>query len=179
MNIKFFETKEQYLAFRAAWKAAVNDDRAKPFFTEGATRAPGYQASIIMARTKHNGWIQAEHHILFNLVRGKEPTYGFTPVTNPSKLAGGTTPWLGYNQALLRLRYLYRNTKRVADETYDSYIERSAGWLFRGKDEEYKRESYARFIEMNMKDVNKFLEPFNGTFTVDDLLKLELPEEIK
>lgn len=177
MNIKFFETKEQYLAFRAAWRAAVNDVRAKPHFTEEAARVSGRETSIVMAKVRHDGWLHATHHILFNIARGKEPNYGFTPITNQNKLDNGSAPWLGYNQALLSLKWILRQAVN-ATESYESYIEKRAGWLMRGKNEEELRTAYAEHIKLQRRDVDKFLELFNGAFTFEDLLRIELPEPI-
>ena len=60
MTTNTFETKEQYLAFRAAWATA--------------------------AQSKE---LTAEHHILFNILCGRPIDHGFTPITKPSKLQNG------------------------------------------------------------------------------------------
>lgn len=56
-----FSTKEEYLAFRKAWAAAVNS----------------------------TAQITATHHVLYNLLRGLPHDHGFTPITNANKLANG------------------------------------------------------------------------------------------
>lgn len=156
MNIKFFETKEQYLAFRAAWRAAVNHERAK---------------------ANHDSWIHATHHILLNIVRGKEPNYGFTPITNQVKLDNGSYPWVAYNQALQSLKWIQQSAVS-ATQTYESYIEKRAGWLLKGKTEEQKHEAYVKQIAFERRCVDRLLEPFNGALTIEDLLRVELPEPI-
>ena len=70
-----FENKEQYFTFRKAWATAVNSENVKPTlekFSWGVERRPG--------------WVQAEHHILFNILRGKPYYTGFVPVTCAKKL---------------------------------------------------------------------------------------------
>lgn len=58
----FFNDKEHYLQFKAAWAKAVND--------------PDVQ-------------ITATHHLVYNLIRGYDATRGFTPITNVNKLSNG------------------------------------------------------------------------------------------
>ncbi len=58
----FFNDKEHYLQFKAAWAKAVNN--------------PDVQ-------------ITASHHLVYNLVRGYDATRGFTPITNVNKLSNG------------------------------------------------------------------------------------------
>ena len=61
MTTKYFETKEQYLAFRQAWKDAINN------------------------KTHH---MTAAHFMLYNIIRGKDPQHGFTPFQRHSKMEG-------------------------------------------------------------------------------------------
>lgn len=64
MTTQYFETKDQYLAFRAEWaKAAQN--REWPHLT-GA------------------------HHVLLNILRGHPIDRGFAPITSKTKLLNGT-----------------------------------------------------------------------------------------
>jgi len=60
--MKFFATKEDYLAFRAAW-----------------------------AKASQQGRLFASHHLMYNLIRGKNPERGFTPITKFTKLTNGHT----------------------------------------------------------------------------------------
>lgn len=80
MNKSIFETKEQYLTFRKAFAAAQNDQRAKHYFTD----------DVAAGKIKHDGWLQAEHFILLNAIRGKPFDRGFTPITNKNKI---TSNW--------------------------------------------------------------------------------------
>lgn len=60
MTTKYFETKEQFIAFRNAWAKAA---QAKS--------------------------LNAAHHVLFNILLGRPHDRGFTPITNKNKLANG------------------------------------------------------------------------------------------
>lgn len=59
MTTKYFETKDQYIAFRNAW-----------------------------AKAAQAGKIQASHMMLYNIIRGKDPQHGFTPFQRRSKFEG-------------------------------------------------------------------------------------------
>lgn len=71
-----FNTKEEYLAFRKAWATAVNNGEE----------------------------ISAEHHALYNILRGYPASRGFTPITNANKLRNGTPINNGLYYAVLLLR---------------------------------------------------------------------------
>lgn len=48
----------------------------------------------------------ATDHILYNIVRGKSLDYGFTAITNSSKLKNGSTPFQMFNEAKSVLRHM-------------------------------------------------------------------------
>jgi len=66
MTKSIFNTKEQYLSFRDAWKSAAGSDKRK------------------------SGWLHVEHHILFNILCDRPADRGFTPITSSNKLKSGT-----------------------------------------------------------------------------------------
>lgn len=70
----FFSTREAYLAFKNAWSKYVNTTR----------KVPNYM------------------FILYNILRDKEPSRGFTPISNKRKIANGHKP---YNEAFYKLRW--------------------------------------------------------------------------
>lgn len=47
--------------------------------------------------------MSGELHIAYAIARGKDPSKGFSPITNPNKLSNGCTPWQTYNAHLRRL----------------------------------------------------------------------------
>lgn len=77
MKFKLFNTKEQYLTFRTAWKAAFKSVHNKP--TKDATYG-----------NKVQGWLTSSHVIAHNLLRDKPVHHGFSPVLNQNKLINGT-----------------------------------------------------------------------------------------
>lgn len=60
MTTNTFETKEQYLAFRAAWKKAAQEKK-----------------------------LTGAHHVLLNILRSHPIERGFTPITKTTKLLNG------------------------------------------------------------------------------------------
>lgn len=144
MTKSIFETKEQYLAFRAAWKASVNDPRTKPTFTIDDSCYGGRYT----AKVKHNGWLTADYHMLFNMLRGKPYYHGFSPITSPHKLSQhGTVINKGLCDAAYRVRCIIDEAKRIV-------AGRSNGKL------------------------EEVLAPFGGTITVQQLASLEAPNHI-
>lgn len=71
-----FDSKEQYLAFKAQWAKLATDKKL---------------TSTMM--------------LFYNLVRGKRFKRGFTSVTNKIKLANGHKPEAAYSSALASVRY--------------------------------------------------------------------------
>ncbi len=61
-NDDFFESKEHYLAFRAAWSKAMNSEE------------------------KHN--LTCDHHLLYIAARKRDFLAGFSPIMRESKLRG-------------------------------------------------------------------------------------------
>jgi len=89
MTNSIFKSKEHYLAFRAAWAAAVNN--------KDKTQRP-----------------RAEHFVLYNILRGKSYDRGFTPTTNTKKLQNGAV----INQGLYYPISCYlRVIKRISEGT--------------------------------------------------------------
>jgi len=60
MTTNTFETKDQYLAFRSAWKKAAQEKK-----------------------------LTGAHHVLLNILRGHPVERGFTPITKTTKLQNG------------------------------------------------------------------------------------------
>jgi len=111
MTTKYFETKEQYFAFREAWARAVNHKKTKPWVetrTDTNARRDGsiyeYEYAIY-----HDSWITGAHMMLYNIIRGKDPQHGFKPLQRHSKIHGMGTINRGAHQAWERLTLLKRN----------------------------------------------------------------------
>jgi len=134
-----FNTKEQYLSFRAAWKSAVNSEKAKKTLKTSE-----------WGTYREDGWLDASHHILFNILRGRAADRGFTPVTNTNKLKSGTYLNHGLYFGMSSLMSLQSTAKKIVDgqKVYEGSATRLAD----------------------------FLAPFNHTVTVDMLASIELPK---
>lgn len=98
-----FETKEQYLAFRKAWAATVNDPQAKPTLEIQQVNDRG---SHYEQKHKRPGYMLPAHQLLFNILCGYKPYRGFTPITKHTKLKNQGYFNYGYFEAVTRLKSL-------------------------------------------------------------------------
>ena len=53
----------------------------------------------------HEKAVSASDMILYNIIRGKDPICGFTPITHAGKLAGGMSAWQAYHTAKTDLKW--------------------------------------------------------------------------
>lgn len=179
-----FKTKEQYQKFIAGWKTAANAEECKSkrmvcdlkqYKWDGFTpeevarleekgavmgRICGYDSRPVNytikdgAHYKTTGWLFASHHIMYNMLRGKDPKYGFAPITVASKQAAHESPWIGFVRGALHLEYVLGNIARDANNLGLGKIPRSSA-------------------------ATEFLKPFNGSITVADLMKIDKEELIQ
>ncbi len=130
-----FETKEQYLKFITAWKKAANAEECKskrvvcdhvqyywpyPGFSDeekarfkekGYTKISDWEYTIPGGgHRKEPGWLNAEHYIFYNIMRGKNPLRGFYP-KSARKIIGYGTPWISYLRALWKLESAVSDAK--------------------------------------------------------------------
>jgi len=141
-----FENKEHYLAFRKAWSNAVNSEKAKKKVVDDTS----WDDTPI--RVTKSGWIDAAHHVLYNILRNRDYDHGFTLITNRNKLLNGTSPNLGLVQAVT---FLKRNQKWIREEAIAQENGKDYSWS---------------------KNVSEFLAPFDGTVTREMIMALEIPE---
>lgn len=134
----YFKSKENYLAFKAAWANAVNDERSK------STIEKSHDSAWVK-----KGWITSAHVMLYNIIRGKDPLFGFTPYQKHSKVKGGVIN-MGATEA-------YNKLTRMKDYAF-TYAKKPDSW--------------------NGKYVKKFLEPFGDTFTAKDLASINFTPKI-
>ena len=159
---RFFQTKDQYLAFRAAFAAAQNDLRSKkgkPDPNNNGYRQPG--------------WLGAAHFMILNEIRGLPRRHGFTEITSRIKLDNGMP-------ADLHIRYAERNIIFAIIEARQVKVEKTYepnSWETKGK----SKEDIDKLIEMKTvrkqkalyDRLQKFLEPFAGTLTIADLARIK------
>lgn len=168
----YFETKEHYLAFRASWARAVNDDRRFPtlvpcdeWIKEAGHRGyMGFGAvSEGTGRERVPGWVTDAHHALYNTLRNRPTETGFSPVTKTIRLQNGAYINHGLWWAVTVLIDHITTAKQ-----YNTLLK---------KIEEFKetRPSFTRYNEKRIKRLEQFLEPFDGTVTIEMLASMLVP----
>ena len=144
IKIELFVSKEHYLSFRQGWKDFINSGKAKAEFHDHA-----YGRDRVSALT-------GTHHLLFNILTEKDLSRTF----KPSKLECKRGFWeaygelKGYGQKALDV-VLYEKGEYVKP----SYINDA---------------KYGMLMEGNRTRIEKFLEPFGNSITVEMLAKLYL-----
>ncbi len=116
MTKEYFNTKEDYLLFRTQFAAAHNHQNAKPHLEpsdEWLSSTDEFSEGTGTHRV--DGWMTATHYILLNILRGKPPKHGFTPITNSRKLKGVPDKWNGFNCGYNTLIRLSKIAKIVAE----------------------------------------------------------------
>ena len=172
-----FKSKKEYLQFISAWKLATNAEECKSKkvvcdyeeyrwcdrLTDSEREryeANGFTVSdngkTIKKKDgshcKDPGWLEAEHYLFYNMMKGRNPKHGFSPVTAKRKLEPGDTVWRGFNSAAWDLHFIVKDAKQFIEETS------------KGKNPNSGRRS---------KD---FLVPFSGGVSMADLAGVDLDE---
>jgi hypothetical protein len=180
---KFFKTKEQHLAFRKAFAAAITSPRAKK-------GKPGPYGN------KKKGWITSSHMILQNIVRGLPYSRGFTPMTKNPMIQHGADPEATLFNAKWHLSYAINNAKSYVaaipaglSHWEEPKVTKSLLDVFKRKSTIEERNvelEKARQVlivaktstrqEQHLKVVMEFLAPFEGAFTVADLAQIEVTQ---
>lgn len=157
-TIKFFETKEQYLNFRKAFSAAVNDPRAKKFRKEGYS-------------TYTKGWMTGAHFMLLNALRGLPVTRGFSPITSELKLMNGAIANQAIDANRRHLEHVVAAAKSYV-ENKPADIKDSWRWK-KGITQEdannQQRDKYRATVEA-------FTMPFAGYISIADIARVEIKE---
>lgn len=100
----FFETKEDYLKFKKQWASAVNDPKAKKELIREKT---SWGTTHVYQK---KGWLQAVHHIIYNIVRDKPLNHGFTPITNKDKIrSNSNNPDFKFDHAKYEFEYFQKS----------------------------------------------------------------------
>lgn len=161
---KFFQTKEQYLAFRAAFAAAHNDSRAK----KGKADTYG---------VKTPGWLTAAHYMILNEVRGYPRRRGFSEITNTTKLANGMLPDLHINNAERELSFIIIDARNfIKNEPMElsswEIPKKLFGIGLTDAKQKLIEEKTAKRQAKHKAKLDAFLAPFGDTFTITDLIRL-------
>ena len=183
MTKSIFETKEQYLAFRAAFAAAQNDKRAKHYFVEELTQCWDHETKKwgkMPIKTRRDGWLQAEHFIILNAIRDKPLDRGFTPITSKNKLAAfQSNPMYAFEGNLKYLKSEQEKAKLLQspyDITISPFEFREFAKLpapeLADAIEKIRRGKMDRIEQ----ELEPLLEPFAGTLTIEQFAALNLGE---
>lgn len=167
---KFFATKQDYISFRKAFAGAQNDPRSKKTLEQykgivGDGKG-GYVDGIV--KYKSPGWLSSNYYLLFNLVCNRPFYNGFTPKTKKSFTEAGGNPDQGIEAAIKDLRFFVVRAQTVLDPS-----KIKAPSYYKNKDAD---EYVARVLQEAQNSVKRFLEPLNGTITINQLANLTLPE---
>lgn len=145
-----FDSKEHYLAFRKAWAAAVNDPRAKKTLI--------YHKEWDSTELQQ-GWITSSHVVLYNLLRDKPFYNGFTPLLKKSRLQNGAYINQHLHEKALYMLHYYQQHAIKALNT------------------EPPKDKYAtKGRQFGKERCQAFLEPFNGTVSMEMLAALFVPK---
>jgi len=165
MTKSIFETKQQYKTFRAAFAAAQNDKRAKPYFTD----------DVQAGKIKHKGWLQAEHFILLNAIRRKPLHNGFTPITNENKIGSNWgNPGYAFDAAHRRLIYAQSMALSILSGEPTSNI---SAFMLRTLQRMSDPERAAELERKKQKElavINKIIGPFDGWLTIQQFASLNV-----
>lgn len=165
---RFFQSKDQYLAFRNAFAAAQKDKRAHKTYEQGTaevydSKAKAYKT--ITTKIKYTGWMSSAHYLLFNLVTGKNYYNGFTPKTKKLFVECGGDADRGLSGAIGYLASLVTTAQSLLDKS----APQAPSWV---KD---KKQWAADKMNASQTSINSFLEPLGGVFTLQDLARVQLP----
>ena len=169
MNNETFFDREGYFKFIDAWKAACKDERAK---THYKTNTVTVGKSTYEQTLRYDSWLTAAHHVLYNVVRGRNPKTGFAPLTNEGRLnANQNNPYYAHTIAELVCYKKGEDWVRAHSKASHTEAEFNAkfkrgGWTYEDYLAQHER-ACARWKE----SVEKFLEPFGDAFTGDDLYR--------
>jgi hypothetical protein len=104
----FFDSKEHYLQFKAAWKKYISDGH----------HLCGTYTDNQGGTCKYASNLTTIHHLIYNGLRKRDLRKSFCPITKPQKLklAGGD-PYAAFNYARNMLRYYARrgSTSAISD----------------------------------------------------------------
>jgi len=174
--------------FIEAWKKAANHKRNKrikyicdhvQYFWYNPTeaeiedwKAKGYIVKGFRYIIPNGGycytkpWLTGAHFILRNYILEKPLDYGFVP----RKITESEDPMQGFQNSLWFLSHYIIRARKYLKLIND--IEFKKEWLsVRGRTEE----SLEKFLRDNYLDgIQKFLEPFGGIITLEDLAEINL-----
>jgi hypothetical protein len=103
---RFFESKEQYLNFKQAWKDFHNSDKLV-WREDVEVYSYNLDRNVTMRNVKHTS-LSAQHYMLYNLLREYGIQRGFTPPNDAKDHQKWDTCYYTASE-------IYRTSKRLAD----------------------------------------------------------------
>jgi hypothetical protein len=127
-----FNSKEQYLAMKAQWAHSSKSIKCKSIllpcdeWLSAAIHGRGGFSKGTGIIRKH-GWMQAEHHVLYNLLRNKPSSNGFTTkssnqVGKPDKFHDALC-WLGIVQQQAQAIKPYERDSKWDNKVFRMHVE--------------------------------------------------------
>lgn len=167
-----FENKEQYFAMRAQWATSSKSPKCKSTlepcdeWIETTSNRAGYMSKGT-AKIRYPGWMGAECHILYNILRNKPSDNGFSQCTNPEKIRSKPDAHAAGLQALIDLQAGLRRSGQFKPK----------GFLHRMRFEAAKvidrRPQHGYEMKWLMSHANKVLDPFGDTLTIEMFLEID------
>ncbi len=165
---RFFQNKEQYLAFRNAFAAGQKDKRANKTYSSATGKRWNEKtrsSEEYTYRYKNDGWLCSTHYLLFNLVCGKDYYNGFTPKMRKAFVENRGDPDRALSAAISHLSSLIDAARTLLGMNEIQ----APSWI---KD---KKQYTADRMNTLQNQINTFLEPLGGVFTLQDLVRVQLP----
>lgn len=170
-----FKSNTEYLAMTAQWAKSSKsikcksilepcdeyklDENGREYFSEGT------------GVNRRSGWMAATHHVLYNILRDKDPSCGFTSSVKPNKQLSKPDAAITSLISLCRLQEQMIRLSRFKPNGYLTSIRKGAttmvdndpmhGWAMRNL----------------MIRIDYMLAPFGDTVTIEQIMKLEIPEQ--
>lgn len=195
-----FNSKEDYLKFITAWKAAANHTNNKkhrkvcdhvqywnwdyrPNEEQKAEwKALGYVVGNYSytipdgGHYKTNAWLTGAHYILRNVLLGKEINRGFCP-KGEKKRGEYEDPWMAFNHHCWSVERYIVEAKRFLEfdneEACQNWIKKGTKGFFK-KTTDRTSDQYYKMIEDRLKRVFSFLEPLGAAIDIEDLARIDL-----
>ena len=112
-NHSFFESKEHYLKFVAAWRKSIADG----FHERSLIRRTSWSGQEIISKCPSK--LTCVHHLIYNALRKKDLHKSFRPLTNKDRLAG-CHPYAAFYKAVNVLKWATKND-RIADKLREPF----------------------------------------------------------
>jgi len=200
---EFITSKEQFQKIKQAWSIAVNSPKTKKTLEacdeykydvigtipEGWEPVqPGSHAYISKGtgRYRQPGWVQAEHHLLYNILRDKPLHTGFSPIKNPNKLNPYISNMHNFYIFILSLKARVEEARLlVKHNNLNKFYKKESGFMDKVMSlatTKVKKKNKDELTPWQVENYTKYtswiLDPFDGTVTLEMLAEVDA-EQLK